>query len=148
MDLNDIPVNQVQWKQYSILVVDDEPGMLSFLQRALVSRCGVVDTAGSVEQAESLLRRRLYDLIVLDIALPGRSGIDWLHELRAEGWWPIVAHPEVVPFFWESDHEPLAHLVEAGALITSPTCGACGGGHMGVLGPEETCITGHCFVNG
>ena len=38
MDLNDIPVNQVQWKQYSILVVDDEPGMLSFLQRALVSR--------------------------------------------------------------------------------------------------------------
>ena len=78
MDLNDIPVNQVQWKQYSILVVDDEPGMLSFLQRALVSRCGVVDTAGSVEQAEPLLRRRLYDLIVLDIALPGRSGIDWL----------------------------------------------------------------------
>lgn len=35
----------------------------------------------------------------------------------------------------------LARLVEAGALITSPTCGACGGGHMGVLGPEETCIT-------
>jgi len=35
----------------------------------------------------------------------------------------------------------LARLVESGALITSPTCGACGGGHMGVLGPEETCIT-------
>ena len=31
-------------------------------------------------------RRRLYDLIVLDIALPGRSGIDWLHELRDEGY--------------------------------------------------------------
>lgn len=86
MDLNDIPVNQAPWKQYSVLVVDDEPGMLSFLQRALASRCGVVDTAGSVEQAEPLLRRRLYDLIVLDIALPGRSGIDWLHELRVEGY--------------------------------------------------------------
>lgn len=35
----------------------------------------------------------------------------------------------------------LARLVESGALITNPTCGACGGGHMGVLGPEETCIT-------
>jgi len=35
----------------------------------------------------------------------------------------------------------LAALVEAGALVTNPTCGACGGGHMGVLGPEETCIT-------
>jgi 3-isopropylmalate/(R)-2-methylmalate dehydratase large subunit len=35
----------------------------------------------------------------------------------------------------------LAALVEAGAVVTSPTCGACGGGHMGVLGPGETCIT-------
>ncbi len=85
MDLNDMPVNQAPWKQYSVLVVDDEPGMLSFLQRALAPRCGVVDTAGSVEQAEPLLRRRLYDLIVLDITLPGRSGIEWLHELRADG---------------------------------------------------------------
>lgn len=32
-------------------------------------------------------------------------------------------------------------LIEAGAMIAPPTCGACGGGHMGVLGPEETCIT-------
>lgn len=32
-------------------------------------------------------------------------------------------------------------LVTAGAVITNPTCGACGGGHMGVLGPEEICIT-------
>ncbi len=32
-------------------------------------------------------------------------------------------------------------LAEAGAVITNPTCGACGGGHMGVLGPDEVCIT-------
>ncbi len=32
-------------------------------------------------------------------------------------------------------------LLDAGAMIAPPTCGACGGGHMGVLGPEETCIT-------
>ncbi len=73
------------WKPYSVLVVDDEPGMVSFLQRALASRCGTVDCAGSVEAAEPLLRRHLYDLIVLDIALPGRSGIDWLLQLREEG---------------------------------------------------------------
>jgi len=35
----------------------------------------------------------------------------------------------------------IAVLAEAGAVITNPTCGACGGGHMGVLGPEEVCIT-------
>ena len=32
-------------------------------------------------------------------------------------------------------------LVDAGAIVTNATCGACGGGHLGVLGPGETCIT-------
>jgi 3-isopropylmalate/(R)-2-methylmalate dehydratase large subunit len=32
-------------------------------------------------------------------------------------------------------------LAEAGAMVTPSTCGACSGGHMGVLGPGETCIT-------
>lgn len=86
MDSAVVPVKDAPWKQYSVLVVDDEPGMVSFLQRALAPRCGVVDTAASVELAEPQLRRRLYDLIVLDIALPGRSGIDWLHQLRDEGY--------------------------------------------------------------
>ena len=70
---------------YSILVVDDEPGMVSFLQRALAQRYSRVDTAGSVEAAVPLLQRQRYDLIILDISLPGRSGIDWLHDLRHDG---------------------------------------------------------------
>lgn len=32
-------------------------------------------------------------------------------------------------------------LAEAGAVVTPSTCGACGGGHLGILGPGETCIT-------
>ena len=32
-------------------------------------------------------------------------------------------------------------LAEAGAVITNATCGACSGGHLGVLGPGEVCIT-------
>jgi 3-isopropylmalate/(R)-2-methylmalate dehydratase large subunit len=35
----------------------------------------------------------------------------------------------------------VATLTEAGAVVTAATCGACVGGHMGVLGPGETCIT-------
>jgi 3-isopropylmalate/(R)-2-methylmalate dehydratase large subunit len=35
----------------------------------------------------------------------------------------------------------LQTLLEAGAVVTPATCGACYGGHMGVLGPGETCIT-------
>ena len=32
-------------------------------------------------------------------------------------------------------------LMDAGAVVTSSTCGACFGGHMGLLGDDETCIT-------
>ena len=32
-------------------------------------------------------------------------------------------------------------LVNAGAVVTNSTCGACGGTHMGILGENETCIT-------
>jgi len=32
-------------------------------------------------------------------------------------------------------------FVEAGALVTNPTCGACFGGHMGLLAPGEVCIS-------
>jgi DNA-binding NtrC family response regulator len=73
------------WQHQSVLVVDDEPGMISFLQRTLEARCGWVATAGSVEQAEVLLERQHFDLIVLDISLPGRSGVQWLHQLREQG---------------------------------------------------------------
>lgn len=47
----------------------------------------------------------------------GPHPVELVHELLAEGWWPIVAHPEVVPFFWESGDELLPRLVEAGALF-------------------------------
>jgi len=77
---------EVPWQEYSVLIVDDEPGMQNFLQRALSTRCGIADCAGSVEEARPLFARRRYDLIVLDIALPGCSGIDWLHELRQDGY--------------------------------------------------------------
>jgi 3-isopropylmalate/(R)-2-methylmalate dehydratase large subunit len=32
-------------------------------------------------------------------------------------------------------------LIEAGAIVTNSTCGACSGGHMGVLAPGEVCVT-------
>jgi 3-isopropylmalate/(R)-2-methylmalate dehydratase large subunit len=32
-------------------------------------------------------------------------------------------------------------LLEAGAVVTNSTCGACYGGHMGIVGPKEVCVT-------
>jgi DNA-binding NtrC family response regulator len=73
------------WRRYSILVVDDEEGMRSFLGRALAVRCGHVDCAASAEEARDLFARVHYDLVVLDITLPGTSGLAWLTELREGG---------------------------------------------------------------
>ncbi|EGU30496.1 sigma-54 dependent response regulator [Vibrio ichthyoenteri ATCC 700023] len=66
-----------QYQAFSVLVVDDEAGMQAILQKALSKWFSKVDTAGSIEQAEALRFANHYDLIILDINLPGRSGIEW-----------------------------------------------------------------------
>ncbi|GGE89601.1 sigma-54-dependent transcriptional regulator [Shewanella carassii] len=63
----------------SVLIVDDEPGMRSFLNKALAKKFALVETASSIEEAEQLRSRCHFDLLIVDIRLPGRSGIEW-HE--------------------------------------------------------------------
>jgi DNA-binding NtrC family response regulator len=72
------------WPRAAVLVVDDEPGMLSFLKKTLAPRVAQVLTAGTAEEAEALLRRHRFDLVILDIALPGKGGLTLLKELRAQ----------------------------------------------------------------
>ncbi|CAO3308196.1 sigma-54 dependent transcriptional regulator [Pseudomonas asiatica] len=73
------------WKQSSVLIVDDEEGIRSFLIRALENRCGSVAAAASVEEAATLIGRSHFDLIILDINLPGKTGLEWLQALRESG---------------------------------------------------------------
>ena len=73
------------WADYAVLVVDDEAGVRNFLQRALQARGCRVDIAGSAEEGAERLVEHHFDAIVLDIALPGRSGMDWLRSLKNDG---------------------------------------------------------------
>ncbi|MFM2052901.1 MAG: hypothetical protein RL456_938 [Pseudomonadota bacterium] len=73
------------WPHGAALIVDDEPGMRHFLERTLHDRFGRVDTAESAEAAQDLAAAHRYDLVILDITLPGKSGLSWLRELRAQG---------------------------------------------------------------
>ena len=73
------------WPRASVLVVDDEPGMRHFLEKTLAPRVGQVMVADSAEQADALVQRHRFDLLILDIALPGQSGIEWLKALRSRG---------------------------------------------------------------
>jgi DNA-binding NtrC family response regulator len=71
-------VESNQYTAFSVLIVDDEVDMRLILHKALRHRFSRVDCAGSVEEAEILRHSQHYDLVILDINLPGRSGIEWL----------------------------------------------------------------------
>ncbi|WER49411.1 sigma-54 dependent transcriptional regulator [Cupriavidus sp. WKF15] len=73
------------WQRRTILVVDDEAGMRSFLSRALEGKVAGVLVADSAEAGAALLEKQHVDLILLDVALPGSSGLEWLQALRSAG---------------------------------------------------------------
>lgn len=76
--MSDLELN-TPWTAVSVLVVDDEQGMRAILKKALSKKFAQVDTAGSIEEAEEIRKRCHFDLLIVDINLPGRSGIEW-HE--------------------------------------------------------------------
>jgi DNA-binding NtrC family response regulator len=66
-----------------LLVVDDEPSILTTLQKALSLEGYAVDVAGGVRIAEEKLKKRTYDLCLVDVMLPDGDGVDLLQRLRA-----------------------------------------------------------------
>ncbi len=71
--------------QASVLVVDDEPGMRNFLMRILGPRCKRLDVAADTREASRQLDAHHYDVVILDNVMPGMSGVEWLAEQRAIG---------------------------------------------------------------
>jgi two-component system OmpR family response regulator len=65
-----------------ILLVEDDRVLADALSRALVQSAHAVDIVATGEAADSALALAAYDLAVLDIGLPGLSGLDVLRRLR------------------------------------------------------------------
>src|SRR5712692_8002227 len=72
-------------REISILIVDDEPGVRNFLQRPLAKEYGLVEAVEHVEAAEALRARCRFDVLIVDISLPGRSGLEWVEALHRSG---------------------------------------------------------------
>lgn len=68
-----------------ILVVEDDQRLARLLQRVLTEERHAVDAAYSGEQGLDLALSGGYDLVVLDVMLPDRNGIDVCRAIRAEG---------------------------------------------------------------
>jgi two-component system OmpR family response regulator len=67
-----------------VLVIDDEPKIVSFVTRALTARGYDVDTAGNGADGLELIRIGGYALVVLDLRLPDIDGIDVLRSTLEE----------------------------------------------------------------
>jgi DNA-binding NtrC family response regulator len=65
-----------------ILLVDDEESFVEMLAKRLRTRGLCVETAGSGEQAIERAKQQPFDVVVLDLAMPGIDGIETLKQLQ------------------------------------------------------------------
>ena len=68
-----------------ILLVEDEPNAARLLAKGLVEQAYAVDTADDGNRALELASASDYDLVILDVMLPGKDGLAVCRELRATG---------------------------------------------------------------
>jgi len=73
-----------------ILIVDDEPQIRRVLRTTLTSQGYTVAEAKSGDEALEQIRDERPDLILLDVNMPGRSGLETCREIRATGDVPII----------------------------------------------------------
>ena len=68
-----------------ILIAEDEPRLASFLEKGLRSNGFVTTVAQDGAKASLMARDDEFDLLVLDLGLPGKDGTEVLRELRSSG---------------------------------------------------------------
>ena len=73
-----------------LLIVDDEPIILKGLKYSLEQESYRVDTAKDGEEALSKALENEYDLIVLDLMLPGIDGLEVCYQIREKSMVPII----------------------------------------------------------
>lgn len=100
-----------------LLVVEDEKKMSGFLKKGLGESGYTVDVAESGAAAETLASENIYDLILLDVMLPDKNGMDIARQLRGDGYTgPILMLTAL------SSTKDKVHGLDAGAddYITKP----------------------------
>ena len=73
-----------------ILVVDDDDGIRSLVKKYLNENNYLVSTADSAEKASEKIKIIKFDLIILDIMMPGKSGLEFIQENKKKIETPII----------------------------------------------------------
>jgi two-component system copper resistance phosphate regulon response regulator CusR len=69
----------------SILIIEDEPKTMAYLAKGLMENGYKVNSAGNGEEGFRMAREGAYDLLILDVMLPGKDGWSILSDLRRSG---------------------------------------------------------------
>ena len=73
-----------------ILVVDDDEGIRSLVKKYLNENKYIVNTANSAEDALDKIKIIRFDLIILDIMMPGKSGLEFIKENKKNLETPVI----------------------------------------------------------
>src|SRR5574341_1182816 len=69
----------------NVLVIEDDPTVGSFVKRGFEEQRWGVELVVNGEEGESLAAGDSFDIVILDMRLPGKSGLDVLRSLRGRG---------------------------------------------------------------
>jgi DNA-binding NtrC family response regulator len=101
---------ECDWQARSVLIVDDDEPTRRVLESALRSRFGMVEAAPDVDHAARLTARLHFDLLILDVPLPGPSGFEGLRTLREQGF-----AGDVILITARADLDTAIHALRVGA---------------------------------
>ena len=73
-----------------ILVVDDDDGIRDLVKKYLIEKNFLITTSNCAEDAKEKISVIKFDLIVLDIMMPGQSGLDFISENKKKINTPII----------------------------------------------------------
>lgn len=90
MDMTDANTIEQSSQPIRILAVDDEPNIIEFLRVGLGYEGYQVDAASDGRAALERLRQESFDLVILDIMLPGMDGFEVCRRIRANNQVPIL----------------------------------------------------------
>ncbi|MBD2346878.1 response regulator transcription factor [Anabaena subtropica] len=68
-----------------ILIAEDEPRIAAFIEKGLRSHGFITAVASDADAATDMALSSCFDLMILDLGLPGKDGLDVLEELRGQG---------------------------------------------------------------
>ena len=102
-------------KNLRLLIVDDEEAARYGMRRALETFGGEIAEAASAESARTLMRGREFDLLLLDVNLPGISGLEFLNQIQTESEANKTEAPLVVIITAHGSERLAVQAVKSGA---------------------------------